>query len=169
MAEGPRVLVVGVGNPFRRDDGVGLAVLDRLQQSASRSTDPGQVDMIEESGEPVALISRWTGYDTVIMIDAVSSGAQPGTLHRIECSGGNWDVGRSSARTSTHGLGVAEAVALGRTLGRLPGKLVVLGVETGDTGQGKGLSVPVEEAVDAVVSAAADTIRQEADRLSDMR
>lgn len=159
MPTAPRVLVVGVGNPFRRDDGVGLKVLGRLTSMAGDDDALAGADIVEESGEPVALIARWTGYDDVIMIDAVSSGGEPGALHRIECSGGNWDVGRSSARASTHGLGVAEAVALGQSLDRLPRRLVVLGVETGDTSQGEGLSAAVERQVDHLAHQAADAVR----------
>lgn len=155
------MLVVAVGNPFRHDDGVGLAVLSRLADRAGDEEAFVNADLVEESGEPVALISRWTGYEAVVMIDAVSSGVEPGTVHRIECSGGQWDVGRSSARTSTHGLGVAEAVALGRAMDRLPGRLVILGIETGDVSQGEGLSAPVRAAVDTVVEAVMAELRSE--------
>ncbi len=156
-----RVLVVAVGNPFRHDDGLGLAVLDRLVALAQADDSLAHADIVEESGEPVALISRWADYDSVIMIDAVSSGGQPGQLHRIECSGGNWDLGRSSARASTHGLGVAEAVALGRTLDRLPHRLVVLGLETADVSQGEGLSAPVAASLEQLIDAAVADIRSE--------
>lgn len=158
-----RVLVVAVGNPFRHDDGLGLVVLDRLLALAPDDDALARADVVEESGEPVALISRWAGYDSVIMIDAVSSGGEPGQLHRIECSGGNWDVGRSSARASTHGLGVAEAVALGRTLDRLPQRLIVLGLETADVSQGEGLSAPVAASLQGLVDAAVSAVRSESE------
>lgn len=159
-----QVLVVAVGNPFRHDDGLGLVVLNRLATLARDDAALSGADIVEESGEPVALISRWAGYASVIMIDAVSSGAAPGRLHRIECSGGNWNVGRSSARASTHGLGVAEAVALGRTLDRLPQRLIVLGLETADVRHGEGLSEPVAASLDLLVDAVVSEIRHESAR-----
>ncbi len=147
-AAGGNTVVIGVGNPFRRDDGVGLAVLERLWHR-QRHGEPllAGIEVAEESGEPVALISRWSGHRAAILIDAVTSGEQPGYLHRIECAGGNWDVGRASRQASTHGLGVSEAVALGRVLGKLPGRLVIIGVETGNVDQGSGLTGAVAEAI----------------------
>lgn len=156
------VVVIGVGNPYRRDDGFGVAVLERLwQRQRVGGGVLADVEVAEESGEPVALISRWAGHDTAILIDAVSSGGEPGTLHRVECSDGNWDVGRMSRQASTHGLGVAEAVALGRTLGRLPRRLVIIGAETADVANGSGLSSPVS----AAVGLAEDSVMAELGRI----
>ncbi|MDZ7578312.1 MAG: hydrogenase maturation protease [Candidatus Nanopelagicales bacterium] len=142
------VLVIGVGNPYRRDDGVGLAILERL-----RSQPLDGVEIVEETGEPTALVTRWAGYSFAIMIDAVSSGAPPGTVHRIECSDGNWAVPARNSKASTHGLGVAEAVQLGLALNRIPDRLTILGVETKDVANGEGLSPEVAAAVDDVVAA----------------
>lgn len=150
------VLVIGVGNPYRRDDGFGVAVLQRL-----REFDAAGVRIVEESGEPTALIARWSGEHSVIMVDAVSSGATPGTVHRLECGDGNWDTGARAGAASTHGLGIADAVELGRSLDRLPRRLVIFGVETADVSNGEGLTSPVAAAVDPVVSA----ITREADGL----
>lgn len=143
----PDVLVIGVGNPYRCDDGVGLVVLDRLGR------DHPQVEVVEETGEPAALVSRWTGRDNVVLVDAVSSGGAPGMIHRLDCSGGQWSGAPPAAQASTHGLGVADAVELGRILGRLPDRLILLGVETGDVSAGVGLTDAVTAAVDDVVAA----------------
>jgi hydrogenase maturation protease len=71
----PRILVIGVGNEYRRDDAVGLIVARRL-----RELSPRNVTVIEESGEGTNLMESWTGADMVILIDAASSGARPGTI-----------------------------------------------------------------------------------------
>ena len=147
------VLVIGVGNPYRRDDGFGVAVLNRLQELAV----PG-ISIVEESGEPAALIARWSDQSLVIMVDAVSSGADPGTIHHLECGNGAWDVRGRSASASTHGLGVAEAVELGKLLDQLPARLVILGVETEDTTNGTGLSKVVAATVDPVACEIADIV-----------
>ncbi|MGO8875356.1 MAG: hydrogenase maturation protease [Acidimicrobiales bacterium] len=139
-------LVIGVGNPYRRDDGVGIAVIERLREVGVPS-----LDLVEESGEPVALVQRWSGRDTVVLVDAVESGAPAGTLHRFECVGGEWDVAPPAAAVSTHGIGVAEAVALGDALECLPRHLVLYGIEVGDVGNGVGLSPEVAAALDTLV------------------
>lgn len=139
------VLVIAVGNPYRRDDGVGLAVLEHLSQEDL----PG-VTLVEESGESAALISRWQGAPFVVLVDAVSSGATAGTVHRLERGDGQWSVGARSAQASTHSLGVGSAIELGRVLDCLPDRLVLFGVETADVGNGEGLTSPVAAAVPAV-------------------
>lgn len=147
------VLVIGVGNPYRGDDGVGVAVIDRLRDQGHAN-----IEVVEESGESVALISRWTGRRFVIMVDAVSSGAVPGTIARIECSGGSWQVGPRASAASTHGLGVADAVELGMVLDRLPDRLLIFGIEAGEVANGRGLTDAVAAVVDDVVGAIVDEV-----------
>ena len=146
-----KVLVIGVGNPYRRDDGAGVVVIDRLRQQGHPD-----IEVVEESGEPVALIARWTDHPFVIMVDAVTSGAPPGTIARIECSNGTWQQGTSVSAASTHGLGIADAVELGGVLKRLPERLLIFGIESADVSNGRGLTSAVAAAVDDVVRAIAD-------------
>lgn len=133
-------LLIGVGNPYRRDDGAGLAVLDLLGFGR------------ESTGDPADLLAAWDGADRVVLVDAVSTGAPAGTVTVLSCREGTWEA---AAAASTHGLGVAEAVALGSALGSLPSDLVLVGVEAADCGYGEGLSAPVA----AAVARAADVVR----------
>ena len=154
-------LVIGVGNPYRRDDGFGVAVLERLRELAV----PG-LQIVEESGEPAALIARWSGKSVAIMVDAVTSGARPGSIHHLECGNGVWDLGDRAASASTHGLGIADAVELAKALDQLPTRLVIIGVETEDVTNGTGLSNAVAAAVDPVVKKIADITASPADHLA---
>jgi hydrogenase maturation protease len=142
-----RALVIGVGNPYRRDDGVGLVILDGLRASGK-----DRFDVIESTGESSSLVETWTGRSAVIVVDAVSSGALPGTVHRLECCVGSWDVAPGLVQMSSHGAGLAEAVALGQVLGRFPSRLIFLGVEVLDVSAGEGLSIPVAAAVPGIIA-----------------
>jgi len=139
-------LVVGVGNLYRHDDGVGVAVIERLRQQLAED-----VDVAEEGGEPAALVERWTGRSLVMLVDAAVSGAAPGTVRRVETVAGTSPGPGLRSAASSHGLGVAEAIALGRALDRLPGRLVVFAVEAADLSEGTGLSADVAAAVGRVV------------------
>ena len=99
-------------------------------------------------GEPVGLIEDWTGADAVIVIDAVSSGAPPGTIHRLDPLSEPIPAGLSQG--STHAFGLAETIELARALDRLPARLLVYGIEGGCFDAGDQLSPPVRAAVDAV-------------------
>jgi len=140
-----RAAVIAIGNALRSDDGVGPAVLARL-----RGRLPAGVRLSEIHGEPSALFEAWAGLDTAIVIDAVVTGQTPGTVHVLDASAG--PLAARTAIASTHGLGLAEALELGRALHRLPARIVVVGIEAGQTGTAEGLTAPVLGALDAAAS-----------------
>ena len=105
-------------------------------------------------GEPSELMANWNGADDVIVIDAVVTDAPVGAVHI-------WDDMHSLVRkpvASTHGLGVAEAIALARTLDRLPARLRVYGIEGKNFEIGGDVSVEVAQAVIEVVRRITDEI-----------
>jgi hydrogenase maturation protease len=132
--------VIGMGNLYRRDDAAGLVVAQRLRQEA-----PGHVWVIEHEGEPTALLEAWKGAHAVVVIDAVFSGAEAGTIHRLDAHAAR--IPQELFRYSTHAVSVAEAIELARALGQLPPKLVVYGIEGKDFAAGVGLSPEVESRV----------------------
>ena len=146
----PTVLV-GVGNPWRRDDGVAAAVL-----AAAGHRLPPNVELVETDGEPSRLIDAWTDVGLAVVVDAVSSGAAPGTIHVWRDAR---EIARAAPSTGSHALGVADAVALGHALDRLPGTLVVVSVEVADTSPGHGLSPAVAAAVDAAVAVIVEVVQ----------
>ena len=123
---------------------MGLVVARRLREAA-----PESVRVLEESGEGAGLMESWQDADTVILIDAVHSGAKPGTLHRLDAH--LQPLAKKFFRFSTHAFGVAEAIELARALGRLPPRLIVYGVEGKSFEAGVGLSPEVEAAAPEVV------------------
>lgn len=155
-------VVIGVGNPMRRDDGVGHAVLEQLRARPALG-----VRLVALDGEPTRVLDAWTGARVAVVVDAVRSAAAPGTVHVVEVttSGGGEGDARpgvpppSAAPASTHGAGLAEAVALGRTLDRVPARLVLVGVEALDVGDGPELSAPVLAAVPVAVDAVLAVVR----------
>jgi hydrogenase maturation protease len=141
-----RTVVIGVGNPYRGDDAVGLAVAERL-----RGRVPPGVEVLECEQEPSRLLDAWTDADVALVVDAAASGSEPGTVHRFDA--GESGIPARVFRSSTHAFGVGDAVELGRALGRLPGRVVVYGVDGAGFVAGEGLSAPVEAAVERVVDA----------------
>ena len=153
---GDEVIVVGVGNPLRGDDGVGLEVARRLRERAGAG-----VTVRELEGEGIALLDLWEGARAVLLIDSVRSGAPPGTIHRVEATERPLPAELRSS-TSTHAVGVGDAIELARALGRLPRPLVVYGVEGDRFETGAALSPDVAAAVDRL----ADALLREARELA---
>ncbi|WP_438295489.1 hydrogenase maturation protease [Streptomyces sp. HUAS TT7] len=157
MTTRTRIAVIGVGNDLRRDDAVGWTVIDRLRQRAvGRPLPPGTV-LATCDGDPVRLIGLWEGADLAIVVDAAHAHpAHPGLVHRLDLDAGLLQ----HPATSSHGLGLGEAVELARVLGRLPGRLVIYAVEGADSSLGTGLS----EAVKSVVGPLAEDVEAEITR-----
>src|SRR5664280_218501 len=146
------IVIIGVGNEYRSDDGAGIAVARRL-----RALFPTGVTILEESGEGTALMEAWRGAAWVMLVDAVRSGASPGTIHRLDARAAPLPMG--FFHYSTHAFSVAEAVELARSLDQLPAHLVVYGIEGANFAAGVDLSPVVEQAVEAVVERAAEDVR----------
>lgn len=134
-----RAVVIGIGTGCRRDDGVGPEVASRIAVLRI----PG-VRVAISDGECTGLLDLWTGMGLAVVVDAVvDTPSRPGRVRRVDrqCLRG------PSAVTSSHSLGVTEAVRLGGALGRLPDRLVIFAVDVERHDFGIGLSAPVAAAV----------------------
>jgi hydrogenase maturation protease len=140
----PKTLVIGVGNEFRGDDGAGLVVARGLRALAHPN-----VTVLEQRGEGAALLEAWGGAGRVIVVDAVSSGNKPGTIHRLEV--GDQPLPAHFSGRSTHAFGLAEAVELARQLDRLPASLTIYGIEGKSYDLATGLSPEVKIAVEELI------------------
>lgn len=150
---GPTVTVIGIGNPYRRDDGAAGAVVQHL--SGTFGNDP-RVRLVELDGESVRLVQAWEGSPIVWLVDAVRSGRPPGSVHEVDATH-LADIDDSGRRLGGgHLLGLAEAVELARALDLLPAHLRILGVEGVDFEHGEGL----HEATERGVAAAADLLTE---------
>jgi len=154
--EGPRRVVIGVGNEYRRDDGFGPAVVARLADLRLSG-----VDVAVSDGEPTRLIDLWTGADLAIVVDSVRDGSDHGG-HRYELALDELAGLTDDRAASSHGISLGSTVELGRTLGRLPRRLVVLAVSGSEFGFGAGLTPEVAAVVEPVVGRVRDLVGEPA-------
>jgi hydrogenase maturation protease len=151
------VLVVGIGQTFRSDDGAGIAAVAQWQEAYPKtSQDPSiRIEFAEVTG--LGILDGLVGAQAAILVDAVRSGIQPpGSIHllkEVELDA----FGKGSA--SAHGLGIAETLILGRRvyLDRMPQIVILIGIEAAELGMGEGLSPMVR----AAIPAAADLIEKQ--------
>jgi hydrogenase maturation protease len=149
--ERTRRVVVAVGNAYRGDDAVALAVVERLRDRV-----PADVEVVACEQEPTRLLDAWQDAATAIVVDAVTSGAEPGTLHRYDAS--DRPLPSRVFRSSTHAFSVGETIELARALGKLPPRVVVYGIEGERFESGEELSARVAAAVEPAVEAVAADI-----------
>jgi hydrogenase maturation protease len=137
-----RVRIIGVGTPFG-DDRAGLEIARCLVAAPPRGC---EVVATERPG--TELIDLLGGTDAVILLDAVRSGAAPGTIHDLALA----DLVQPGAAVSSHGIGIAETLALAGALGGLPrGRLIGIESSRGSETLGALLSASVAAALSTAV------------------
>jgi len=151
----PRVAVIALGNPDRGDDGVGPTVAECLRELL-----PEQVAIIGAGGDVLGLIPAWTEFDAVVCIDAAALANAPGRIHRFDLAVD--ELPPDVAAASSHAFGLADAIALGRTLGEAPRDIVVYAIEGADFTAGAPLTAEV-------AAAAAEAARRVAAEVSRLR
>ena len=143
---GPQPLVIGVGNRHRSDDAVGLEAAARVTPRLE-----GRARVVPFDGESTGLLDLWAGAGLVVLVDALRPQGTPGRIHRFD---GNWaELLAEPPTSSTHALSVGEVWRLGASLGQLPDRLVIFGVEGEQFTPGIGLSPSVARSLDAVTEA----------------
>ena len=149
-----RILIAGVGNVLRGDDGFGVEVARRLSVGNSLS---GEVEIFEAGIAGIALVQELMGgYDALIVADAVDRGGAPGTVHLFEPeipdpeTFSAAELHRSLA--DAHYTDPSKALLLARALKVLPPKVFVVGCQPASYDElGAGLSPAVEAAVQAAI------------------
>lgn len=131
--------IVGVGNAWRHDDGAGLRVVDRLEAVYAPET------LERSDGEISRLLDIFATHEHVIIVDAADAPAAAGTI--VEVDGLRQPLTDVRLRSSSHAMGLAEAVELARVLGTMPRRLELYGIVGADFSRGVGLSPAVGAAV----------------------
>jgi hydrogenase maturation protease len=147
-------LVLGLGNLLRRDEGLGIRALWRLQQDY---TLPETVQPVDGGTLGLELLSYLEGAQRVLVLDAVLTDGPPGTLRRIARGEVPAFLGM---RTSQHEVGLSDLLAVTRLRGTAPAEIVVLGLQPEALELGWELSPTVESQLGALVEAAVREVRR---------
>ena len=148
-------ILIGIGNEYRGDDGLGVMVAREFRRRAYAG-----LTVVEQSGEGASLIAAWQGAECVLIVDAAACGDPPGTIYRFDVRNKRLPTG--CCHCSSHAFGLAEAVEMARNLKELPPRMVVYAIEGESYDQETGLS-------SAVVKCVPGLIRLIEDDLSSMR
>ena len=145
MKKPMRTLVLGLGNLVHADDGVGIHAISLLQKD---SRVPPEVVLIDGGTQGLSLIPHISGFDRLLVIDAVDVGEKPGTVIRLE---GN-AVLDLQGKPSVHQLGFADLMIGLKLLAELPEEVIVIGVQPQSTDWSSELTEPVRECMDQLLA-----------------
>ncbi len=143
--------MAGFGNELRADDGFGVAVLHRLEAERA-SLGPG-VELLEIGTGGMRLAQELlSGYDRLVVIDAMTRGGAPGTLYVLEV-----DEVMPAVAVDLHLTVPARAFEVAQALGALPGRVFLVGCEPGEVDE---LSLVLTPPVEAAVAGAVAHVRR---------
>ena len=128
-------LVVGLGNPLMGDEGVGLCVLERLEEQADRFPD---VEFMDLGTGGMTLVHAMAGRSRVILIDCAFMDEPPGTLRRFTPE--QVRSRKPRLRQGLHGGDLLELLELSDRLGELPADVVIFGIQPVDISPRRSLS-----------------------------
>lgn len=144
----PRVLVAGMGNDLRQDDGFGVAVVRRFEAAGA----PEGVRIYESGIAGIGLVQElMDGYESLVIVDATDRDAEPGTVFLLEADVPAQEELTEESRqeflADTHLTVPSQALTLARAIGVLPPTVYILGCQPKETDLGMDLSKPVERGV----------------------
>lgn len=152
------ITVIGIGQTLRGDDAVGVLAVRRWQETCPETSGDARVRIELEELPGLSLLDLISGTPIAILVDAVMGGGTPGRIHLLEISDlESFGPGSDSA----HGWGAAETLRLGILLNpaSLPEKIILIGIEIASLGLGEQLSLPVEAAIEPVVTLLDEQVR----------
>ncbi len=149
MTRGRSLLILGLGNVICGDDGLGVAAVERLARTYEL---PAGAEALDGGTLGLSLLAHVTGADDLLLVDAVRTGAPPGTLVRLA---GDDVAPAVRERLSVHQIGVADLLDAMRLLGEVPRRVVLLGLVPETLELGLGRSPAVAARIDELVAAVA--------------
>jgi len=134
-----RWAIIGLGNPMRQDDGFGRLLAQSLHQLHP------DWPIWEASGETTQLLTLISALDAVVLLDATVGSGPPGTVLRHDAT--HQPVGLRRGQSSSHGMGLVEAIELARALEQLPSRVILFTAEALAFAHGEPPSPPVQNAI----------------------
>ncbi len=147
-----KTLIIGLGNPILRDDGIGIRVAQMIKKQAGEE----DVEVIELSVGGLRLIEEMSGHDKAIIIDAIITGENPpGSIHKLNIN----DLSVSLHTSSTHDTNLVSALEIGKKLGiKLPSEIIIYGIEAVDVNN---FGEDATEAVNSSIPIIAEMVLEE--------
>jgi hydrogenase maturation protease len=150
-----RILIAGVGNIFFGDDGFGVEVVKRLALESV----PEWVRVADFGIKGIHLAFELLDkkYETIILVDAAPRGGEPGSVYLIEP---DLSEIRENSSHDAHAMNPQTVLDTVRSLGKIPGKVYIVGCEPACAEEGIGLSPPVSQAVEEAIRLIIEIVRR---------
>lgn len=147
-------LILGVGNILLGDEGIGIRVVEELE---NRFSFPEEIMLLDGGTAGIELLRYIEGRDLLIVIDAMRAGLAPGTVFKVE---GDDVAKRFMTKISPHQIGLSDLLAAGILTDQIPKQILLFGVEPEQLETGIALSDCVEASLEKIIGAIFDELAQ---------
>lgn len=137
MSNSSKIAVIGLGNTFRRDDGIGIRILDLLRESLGDA----DISFLDFGIASFGLINTLREYGKVLLVDAIDAGLEPGTLKIFRFQ--EADCALRDKTVSTHELSLGDLINLYEALG-LSTDVFIAGIQVKDVSYGEEMTEELE-------------------------
>jgi hydrogenase maturation protease len=155
-----KTVVLGLGNHYLRDDGVGIRVAEELKR---RNLGEGTLVQAHQTFD-LWLLSEFSGASKLVIVDAVKSGSAPGTITEYEVAP---RPGPLSSLPGLHSLELHDLIDFASRMGLLTCPVTIIGIEPKVCEVGEGLSQEVERAIPEVVALVAARTQKRAEHMAE--
>jgi len=142
------ISIIGVGNPLRKDDGIGILLLDHIKKESNSLS--RNVSFIDGGTGGMNLLHTFNKFDVIILLDAVDFNGFPGETRFFTfddiCSQ------KKVSTVSTHNADLFQIIRIGQELDECPKKIFVFGVQPLDVSFGEGLTKPVQDQLTDIIN-----------------
>lgn len=146
-----RTAIIGMGNPLMSDEGVGIHVIARLQQTILAD----RTDILDLGTSGMRALHELEGRNVVVFVDCALMGTEPGTMRRFTPE--DVETKKIQPRLSLHEGDLLNTLALAKRLGTAPERIVIFGIEPKTIDPGETLSPALAARLDQYVA----TVREE--------
>lgn len=140
------ILVLGIGNLVMGDDGAGVRVVQELRK---RYLFPPHVEIMDGGTLGLDLLPKLEGIGRLLVVDAVETGGEPGTLVRL--MGEELPIALQT-KVSPHQMGLKDLLAVAELMGHSPREMVLVGIQPAGIGMGVELSPHVAGRLEEMIS-----------------
>jgi len=156
-----KIGIIGIGNPLRKDDGVGIILLEKLIENKKKL--PKDIEYIDSGTSGMRLLHQFALFDVVFVIDAVDFNGTPGELRLFKPE----DVvnQKYNLSISTHDIDFLKIVELSKKLKEKP-EIFIFGIQPRDTNFGKGLSAELQQKINSILNSLISELKTTLKRIS---
>ncbi|HBG28260.1 MAG TPA: Ni,Fe-hydrogenase maturation factor [Phycisphaerales bacterium] len=142
MTKAP-ILILGIGNILLRDEGIGVHVINAMQQICL----PDTIELLDGGTAGADLLDSISDRKKLIVIDALDANVQPGTIVSLTAS----DMANEPESISLHEFGLSQTLMMAKLLNCSPGDVSIFAVKPHDVSCGIGLSPQMEFLIPQII------------------